>query len=357
MTVTSWAHAPYSWAVSAARPRNRSTARQAVPASPTEPARGAHDAAPRRLPAHGAVPLDVVLLAVAIAGISLSAPLIAATAAPALAIAFWRNAMAIGVLTPFVLLHRPLRAELRGMSRRTVLLSVAAGVLLAVHFGVWLPSLHMTSVASSTALVTTTPIWAALLLRLRGHRPPALTWAGMAVAFLGVLLLTGVDLSVSPRALAGDALALAGGMAGAGYVVLGAEVRRTVSTTAYTYVCYAVTAVLLLAAALLSGAGLGGYSGETWLKLAVLTVTAQLLGHTLINRVVKGLGPSVTSTAILLETPGAALIAALWLDQTPPLIAYPALAVILAGLALVILADRRAGDADGDPVRSAEPAA
>ncbi|MDT0453335.1 DMT family transporter [Streptomyces sp. DSM 40473] len=284
---------------------------------------------------------ELLLLAVAIAGVSLSAPLIAATAAPALAIAFWRNAMAVGALTPVALLRRRHRAELRGIGRRTALLAVAAGALLAVHFGVWLPSLQMTSVASSTALVTTTPIWTTLLLRLRGHRPPALVWAGTALAFLGVLTLTGVDMSLSPRALAGDALALAGGIAAAGYVLLGAEVRRTVGTVAYTYVCYTTTTVLLLAACLCGGVSLGGYSGETWLKLAVLTVAAQLLGHSLINRVVKGLGPSVTSTAILLETPGAALIAALWLGQEPPAVAYPALAVIMAGLALVIMGGRR----------------
>ncbi|MEU3354126.1 DMT family transporter [Streptomyces sp. NPDC037389] len=284
---------------------------------------------------------ELLLLAVAIAGVSLSAPLIAATAAPALAIAFWRNAMAVGALTPVALLRRRHRAELRGIGRRTALLAVAAGALLAVHFGVWLPSLQMTSVASSTALVTTTPIWTTLLLRLRGHRPPALVWAGTALAFLGVLTLTGVDMSLSPRALAGDALALAGGIAAAGYVLLGAEVRRTVGTVAYTYVCYTTTTVLLLAACLCGGVSLGGYSGETWLKLAVLTVAAQLLGHSLINRVVKGLGPSVTSTAILLETPGAALIAALWLGQEPPAVAYPALAVIMAGLALVIMGGRK----------------
>ncbi|UGY95204.1 DMT family transporter [Streptomyces gobiensis] len=282
--------------------------------------------------------VDLFLLAIAISGISLSAPLIAATAAPALAIAFWRNAMAVGALTPLALIRH--RGELRTMSRRTVLLAGAAGALLALHFALWLPSLHMTSVASSTALVTTTPIWTTLLLRIRGHRPPAMVWAGTAVAFAGVILLTGVDLSLSPRALAGDALALAGGMAAAGYVLIGAEVRRTVSTTAYTFLCYTTTAVLLLITCVVAGADLGGYSGATWLKLAVLTVAAQLLGHSLLNRVVRGLGPSVTSTAILLETPGAALIAALWLGQTPPVVAYPALGVILLGLLLVIRGNR-----------------
>ncbi|WP_312018728.1 DMT family transporter [Streptomyces sp. I05A-00742] len=287
-----------------------------------------------------AVTVDLVLLLIAVTALALSAPLIAhITAVPALAIAFWRNAMAVGVLTPFALLRH--RAELRSMGRRALLLAVASGALLALHFAVWLPSLAMTSVASSTALVTTTPIWTMLLLRLRGERQHGLIWAGTALAFLGVVILTGVDLSSSPRALAGDGLALAGGMAAAGYVLLGAEVRRTVSTVPYTYVCYATTTVLLLAACLVSGASLGPYDGGAWGQLVLLTVTAQLLGHSLVNRVVKGLGPSVTSTAILLETPGAALIAALWLGQLPSVAACAALAVILAGLAVVISADRR----------------
>ena len=126
--------------------------------------------------------LDAALLAVAVAGVSLSAPLAAATAAPALAIAFWRNAMAVGALTPLALWRH--RGELRRMGRRAVALSAASGALLAVHFGTWLPSLHMTSVASSTALVTTTPIWTALLLRLRGHRPSPAAALGTVLAFL-----------------------------------------------------------------------------------------------------------------------------------------------------------------------------
>jgi drug/metabolite transporter (DMT)-like permease len=287
------------------------------------------------------MPLDFVLLAVAITGVSFSAPLIAATAAPALAIAFWRNAMATAVLSPFALLRHRNRGELRRMGRRAALLSLASGAVLALHFGLWLPSLSMTSVASSTALCTTTPIWATIFLRLRGHRPPKLVWAGTLLAVVGVVCLTGVDLSLSARALAGDALALGAGIAAAAYMLLGAEVRRTVSTTSYTFVCYATTAAVLLAGCLVSGSALGGYSATTWMKLAALTVAAQLLGHSLLNRVVRGLGPSTTSTAILLETPGAALIAAVWLGQLPPAAAYPALGLILAGLALVVLSGRR----------------
>nr|WP_234320260.1 DMT family transporter [Streptomyces sp. SBT349] len=287
------------------------------------------------------VRLDALLLAVALTTVSFSGPLIAATAAPALAIAFWRNALAVAALAPVVALRGRLRAELAAIGRRTLLLSLGSGLALAAHFGLWLPSLHLTSVASSVALVTTTPIWTTLLLRVLGRRPPAAVWLGSAVAFAGVLVLTGVDLSVSSEALAGDALALGGGIAAAGYVLIGAEVRRTTSTTTYTFLCYGTTAAVLLVVCLVAGASLGGgYSGETWLKLVALTATAQFLGHSLINRVVRGLGPSITSTALLLETPGAALIAAVWLGQLPEAAAYPALGLILSGLALVIRAER-----------------
>ncbi|MGP4113033.1 DMT family transporter [Streptomyces sp. 4N509B] len=293
---------------------------------------------------------DALLLAVGVVGVSASGPLIAATAAPALAIAFWRNALAVVGLAPVVAARRRVRAELARLlaSRRALLLSLAAGAALAAHFGLWLPSLHMTSVASSVALVTTTPLWTTALLRLMGHRPPASAWLGSLVAFCGVLCLTGVDLTVSARALAGDALALGGGVAGAVYVLLGAEVRRSFSTTTYTAVCYGATAALLLPVCLLAGSGLGlpglgdgaGYTGETWLKLLALTALAQFLGHSLLNRVVRGLGPSITSLGMLLETPGAAIIAAVWLGQFPPAAAYAGMALILAGLALVVRGER-----------------
>ncbi|WP_420824768.1 DMT family transporter [Streptomyces spiramenti] len=325
-----------------------SPSQQAAPGAEARPTDGGRAAPAEERPTGQLITspqarFDLLLLAVAVAGISLSGPLVAATAAPALAIAFWRNAMAAASLTPVVLLRRTLRAELASLGRRRLLLSAAAGATLAAHFALWLPSLSMTSVASSVALVTTTPIWITVLLWLRGHRPDRRTWVGTGVAFAGVVLLTGVDLSVSARALAGDALALAGGLAAAVYMLIGNEVRRTTSTTSYTFVCYSVTAGLLLVLCLAAGTDLSGYSAETWLKLLLLTATAQLLGHSLLNRVVRGLGPSVTSTAILLEAPGAALIAAVWLGQTPPWPAYPALGVILLGLALVIRAERPPG--------------
>ncbi len=282
---------------------------------------------------------DAVLLSVALVMVSTSGPLIAATAVPAMAIAFWRNAMAAGVLVPYALLR--CRAELRALDRRERRLTLVAGTFLALHFAFWIPSLSFTTVASATALVATQPVWAALISGARGTPVGRRVWIGIAVAMGGALLLTGVDLAISGRALLGDVLAVVGGAFAAAYMVAGSEVRRSVSTTTYTALCYSVTALMLLAVCLVGRQSLGGYDGSDWLKLLALTAGAQLLGHSLFNAVLKTTSPTVVSMSILLEIPGAALIAALLLDQTPPLLAVPAAVLLITGLAIVIRAGSR----------------
>lgn len=283
---------------------------------------------------------DTALIVVALCAISTAAPLIAAAAAPALAIAFWRNGLAGAVVLPTGLLRRHNRAELRGLTGREWRLCLLSGVFLAAHFATWVPSISLTTVASSTALVSTQPVWTAFLVRLQGRRVATGVWVGIGVAVAGVALLSGADLALSGRALVGDLLAVAGGVFGAVYISAGAAVRTRVSTTAYTAVCYPVCALLLLAGCLASGAQLTGYGGSTWLKLAGLTVGAQLLGHSLFNVVLRSTSPTVVSLVILFEVPGAALIAALWLGQVPPLSALPGLALLLAGLAVVVRRSR-----------------
>ena len=213
--------------------------------------------------------------------------------------------------------------------------------MLALHFATWTPALTYTSVASATALVATQPVWAALISGRRGVPVGRAVWLGIAVAMTGALLLAVVDLRVSGEALVGDLLALAGGAFAALYMTAGSEVRRSVSTTTYTLLCYATTAALLLVVCVAARVPLSGYDGDDWLKLVALTVGAQLLGHSLFNRVLKTVGPTTVSMLILLEIPGAALIAALLLGQTPPLLALPAAVLLLAGLAMVIRAGSR----------------
>jgi drug/metabolite transporter (DMT)-like permease len=190
------------------------------------------------------------------------------------------------------------RAELLSLRGAPLKWTVVAGVLLGAHFATWVPSLRFTSVAASTALVATQPVWAALMARAQGRHVARQAWVGIAVSLAGVLVLTGV--------------------------------------------AYTVSSLAILPVCLLLGVAMGGYSARDWWLLVALTLCAQLVGHTLINRVLRTTPATVTSLAILFEMPGATLIAAVWLGQVPPLAIVPALVLLFAGLVLVI----RSGDRD-----------
>lgn len=277
---------------------------------------------------------DLWLLGLAVLAISTSGPIIAACAAPALAIAFWRTILGGGVTALWVgLRQRGSWARVDPRSRRLMLLS---GLALGAHFATWVPSLRFTSVASSTALVATQPVWAALLARWRGVRIPGQAWTGIGISLLGVLVLSGVDFSLDPRALIGDVLALAGAMLAAVYVTVGEQARQQVDTATYTATSYLAAGIALLPLALLLQVPLSGYSVRDWVLILLLTLGAQLVGHTLVNKVLASTSATVVSLAILFEMPGSTLIAAAWLGQRPPLAIVPAVGLLFVGLALVI---------------------
>ncbi len=287
--------------------------------------------------------LTVGALALAVVAVSSSAPLVAFAAAPALAIAFWRNLLSTAVLGPVALVRR--RAEFRALvtpaGRRDGWYCVLSGVALAAHFATWMPSAKLTTVATATALVATQPVWQGLIARAQGQRLPRGLWAGIGVAVVGAALATGADVTVSGQAFLGDLLAIVGGLFAAVYTALGERARRTVSTTTYTTVCYGVCALLLLVVCLVGGVRLTGFDARTWLAVLALVAGAQLLGHSMFNYALRRVSATTVSVLILLEAPGAALIGWAWLGQLPRPLALPGLALLLAGVAVVILANAR----------------
>jgi drug/metabolite transporter (DMT)-like permease len=285
---------------------------------------------------------DLPLLAVAVAAVSTSGPLMASAAAtvPVLAIAMWRNALSLIVLAPTVALRR--RAEIRRLHARELRFALVAGVFLALHFATWVPSLDQTSVASATALVATQPVWQAVIARLQGQHVSRTVWGGIALAVIGAGSLSGADFSVSARALAGDGLAAAAALFAAVYMAAGSEVRRTVSSVTYTTVCYSVAAAVLLLICLVGGVRLSGWPASGWLKLAAVTAGAQLLGHSIFSVVLRTTSPTVVSLVVLLEVPGAGLLAAVWLGQVPRWSVLPGAVLLLAGLVVVAMLGARA---------------
>jgi drug/metabolite transporter (DMT)-like permease len=286
--------------------------------------------------------VNLLLAALGVLGVASSGPLIAATlgaaSVSALAIAFWRNAIGAAVMAAPVLVRQP--GQFARMTGSEFRWSLAAAIALALHFACFITSLQLTSVAAATALVCLQSGWIAVFQLVRGtrHRWPVL--AGLGIAFGGVVAITGFDLGASSDALLGDILAVAGGALAGIYTLAGGRARQTMGTGLYTTLCYGMCAAVVAVLALLSRQPLMGFDAAGWLGILAITVCAQLVGHTVFNHLLATMSPLLVSMIILLEIPGAALLAAVFLSETLPAGTYAGLGMILVGLAVVVLGQR-----------------
>jgi drug/metabolite transporter (DMT)-like permease len=278
---------------------------------------------------------QVGLLILGVAIVSFSAPMIRLADAPALTIAMYRNLFATAVLLPWALARH--RGEMRAIRRSDVLTLVAAGLLLALHFATWVPSVVLTTVAASTVLVSTAPIWSAAMARIfLGQRLRRTVAVGIGIAFGGTILIAGLDFNLSPKAFAGDMLALIGAAAVAGHRLVALGPRRRLSLIPFVTIMYGVCSVALLVVVLVSGIQTTGFEAETWMWILLIAIGPQVVGHTLFNLLLKDVDPTVLATAIMGEAIGATLLAVAFFGEVPSAGTIAGAALLLVGIFITI---------------------
>jgi drug/metabolite transporter (DMT)-like permease len=219
---------------------------------------------------------------------------------------------------------------------------VLAGALLAVHFAAWIPSVTLTTVAASTVLVTSQPIWAAAGERLLfGERIRAAAVTGIVLSLAGAVLISGFDFAVSTRAFAGDLLALLGAVTAAGYLLFGRRLRRRMSLPTYTGMVYGVCSLILLVGLLVTRTPLLGYDARQWALFGLMAAGPQILGHTVFNYLLREVDATVVAVGIMGEPVGASLLALALLGEVPPLSAVAGGALVLVGIYVAVTAQGR----------------
>jgi len=277
---------------------------------------------------------DIPLLLLGIVGIGASGPIIAKSLMPVPTMIFWRNLIGGLVMAPFALK----RKEWRTLNqRKAILWSVLGGVFLAFHFICFFWSMKYTSVATGTALTATQPIFVALFVKFKGGHIPKQSFIGIFIAFVSVIVITGIDLNLSVRSFQGDLLAVAGGALAAAYVLISSKVQKEIATSTFTAVCYLTCSLTVLPIVYFGNYSLTGFTITEWILLAALILTAQLLGHTLFNLSLKRVSPAIVSLIVFFEVPVSAVIAYFWLGQQPPAGTIPGIIGLLFGCTLFVI--------------------
>jgi drug/metabolite transporter (DMT)-like permease len=263
---------------------------------------------------------------------------------PSLVIAAYRLTLASLVLAPIAVWRQS--AELRAFTGRQWALVLTSGIFLGAHFAAWISSLAFTSVASSAVLVSSAPLFVAIIaalgLRERLSRPVLI---GLLLTLVGAIVV-GLSDACSPAgcppwqsfvqgsAFVGDLLALLGAVAFAVYLVAGRALRATVSLTSYIFATYATAALVVGLVVWLARLPVTGYSGRAYMWLTLLALVPQLLGHSSFNWALKYLPATFVSVTVLGEPAGAIVLAALLLREVPGIIELSGILLILAGILL-----------------------
>ena len=277
-----------------------------------------------------------------VASVSGAAIFIRLAEAEPLTIAAYRLSIGAALVAVPTLLRS--RSQLRALRQADMPLLVLSGLFLAAHFVAWITSLSLTSVASSVLLATTAPVFVALASHLwLRERVGGLTAAAVALTLAGGAVLAAGGWAGEERRLVGDGLALLGGMAVAGYILAGRRARSRIDNLPYVTVVYAVTAVVLLAAAVGTGAPMLGLSSETYFWIGLSALLPQAIGHTLLNWALAHASATSVSLAVRAEPVIATLLAIVVLSETPPWTVVPGGALVLAGVYLAIRSEQGQG--------------
>ena len=297
---------------------------------------------PRWLPF---VVLGVGLLAISFGAIL--ARLAQGAGLPSLAIAALRLGLAALIVSPLALWQS--RRALLSMTSRQLRLTLGAGFFLAVHFASWISSLEFTSVASSTALVTTNLLWIAIAAYLfSGEKPGRLMALGMVVSLGGSLLIFWSDSGNSSsrgapgsNPLLGNALAVFGSWCFSAYLLIGRRLRADLSLAAYVWLAYGAAAVILLLACGVAAVPLTGYGAPAYWFALGLALGPQLLGHTAYNWSLKHVSPSFVALVTLGEPVGCAALAWIFFDESFALLQGAGFILLLGGIYLAARGEGR----------------
>jgi drug/metabolite transporter (DMT)-like permease len=274
---------------------------------------------------------------------------------PTLVIVAFRLSLATLILAPFTLIRH--RQEIQGINRPTWVLVIVSGLFLALHFITWTTSLAYTDVISSVMLVSTVPVWVALLSPLfLSERASLFAIFGMCLAILGGFIIIISDACgigphalicnfdsafISNHALLGDLLALFGAVMAAGYVMIGRKLRGSMELVSYAFLVYGIAALALIILVFISGNTFRGYPPQAYGWLVMLALVPQLIGHTSFNWALRYLSASFVSISLLGEPIGAALLAYIFLAEAPTLGNIFGAILILIGIYMASISEQK----------------
>ncbi len=280
-------------------------------------------------------------------GISFSAPI------GALAIKSGAAPIIVGMYR--MLFSVPVTALIWGMSSRKLkvekkrvitkkhnLINLLSGVFLALHFTCWYYALGNTTVFSAAALVSLQPIFAMIGAYLvYKTKPSKRIVLPLIIAIIGSFVLVSPSMGEGfGGTLFGNIMAASGSLFMAAYLICGKFAMQSIPLGRYTTLTYTVCLIIMASAAFAMGE-VFIIPLNVLLLCLLLSVSATLFGHTLINWSLPYVGAFFVTVVLLGEPIGASLAAFLMFGTVPGWVELLGGLMTLSGIAIMVVRENR----------------
>ncbi|MEW6504635.1 MAG: DMT family transporter [Chloroflexota bacterium] len=294
--------------------------------------------------------LPYLALISGILALSLSSLFVRWADAPGAVTSFYRMVVA-SLFFLVVFLRQP--ASARQLERRWLFLPLLGGLFTALDHATWATAINYTRVANATLMNNLAPLWVALVAFLIWReRLSTRFWLGLIMAIGGAGLVLGSDFLARPQLNEGNLLAVLSSLFYAAYFLTTQRGRARFSTLTYIFLITAIASLILLAANLLLGNPLWGYSTPTLLAFLGAGLISQVIGYFSVGYALGHLPASLVSPTMIAQPVLTALMAI-------PLAGEPLLppqwiggVIVLSGIYLVNISRQKPASA---PLQNPSP--
>ncbi|MGV9002417.1 DMT family transporter [Flavobacterium sp.] len=253
-----------------------------------------------------------IALLIGIICISIFPILVRLNLTPGLISAFYRMAIALGLLLPYVIITKKLVLP----NNKLLLTAVVCGILFASDVAVWNIAIQKSSATQATLLTNLAPVWVGILSYLFLKNKPARNfWIGTLVALLGMVTLVGFKFFINLNFDLAFSLAILSGILYAIYILVSKNVLSEVDVYSFMTITLFSSTLFLGIVSVITGEPFYGFSNHGWLVLFIQGAVCQLAAWLLISYATQNMRATRVSLSLLSQAVIATFLAWLFLHE------------------------------------------
>lgn len=231
---------------------------------------------------------------------------------PGLISAFYRMAISLSLLLPYVLFTKKLKLP----NNKNLILGVLCGVLFASDVAVWNIAIQNSSATQASLLVNLAPLWVGIISYVFLNTKPATNfWIGTTVALFGMAMLVGFKFFLELDFDTAFILAVLAGVLYSIYLLVSKKVLSQMDVLSFMTISLLSSSVFLGVVCALLDEPFFGFSDTGWLVLFIQAVVCQLTAWLSISYATQHMRTTRVSLSLLGQAVLTSVLAWFFLDE------------------------------------------